>query len=73
MYDILAQSLLKACQDTIAGERKQDVEIPTSVSLELSEHFLEGRNKEKFIAFMRRMLQWRSEDRKTAKDLLQDP
>jgi hypothetical protein len=34
---------------------------------------LEGTNKEKFIAFMRGMLQWRPEDRKTAKDLLQDP
>lgn len=35
--------------------------------------FLEGKNKEMFIAFIRGMLQWRPEDRKTAKELLQDP
>ncbi|KAJ5399741.1 hypothetical protein N7465_010230 [Penicillium sp. CMV-2018d] len=58
---------------TSDGRWKQDIEIPTGVSLELSEKFLEGRNKEMFIAFMRGMLQWRPEDRKTAKDLLQDP
>ncbi|PLB45873.1 CMGC protein kinase [Aspergillus steynii IBT 23096] len=55
------------------GKWKQDIEIPTGVSLESSEQFLEGRNKEMFMAFMRGMLQWRPEDRKTAKDLLQDP
>jgi serine/threonine protein kinase len=41
--------------------------------LETSEEFLEGRNKEMFLAFMRKMLQRRPEDRKTAKELLQDP
>ncbi|KUM61138.1 hypothetical protein ACN42_g5967 [Penicillium freii] len=58
---------------TSDGRWKQDIEIPTGVSLELSEKFREGRNKEMFIAFMRGMLQWLPEDRKTAKDLLQDP
>ncbi|KAJ5483236.1 protein kinase domain protein [Penicillium desertorum] len=58
---------------TSDGKWKQDIEIPTGVSLEQSEEFLEGRNKEMFVAFMRGMLQWRPEDRKTAKDLLQDP
>ncbi|EDP49747.1 protein kinase, putative [Aspergillus fumigatus A1163] len=58
---------------TDEGKWKQDIEIPTGVSLEMSEEYLEGRNKEMFIAFMRGMLQWRPEDRKTAKDLLQDP
>ncbi|KAJ5608991.1 kinase domain protein [Penicillium herquei] len=47
-------------------------EIPTGVSLEQSEEFLDGKNKEMFIHFMRGMLQWRPEDRKTAKELLQD-
>lgn len=51
-----------------------DIEIPTGVSLELSKDFLEGRNKEIFMDFIRgMMLQWRPEDRKTVKDLLQDP
>ncbi|OAL75688.1 CMGC/SRPK protein kinase [Trichophyton violaceum] len=58
---------------TSDGKWKQDLEIPTGVSLELSEEFLDGKSKEMFIAFMRGMLQWRPEDRKTAKELLQDP
>ncbi|KAL4886849.1 kinase-like domain-containing protein [Aspergillus karnatakaensis] len=55
------------------GKWKQDIEIPTGVSLEQSEQFLEGKNKEMFLAFMRGMLQWRPEERKTANELLQDP
>jgi serine/threonine protein kinase len=55
------------------GTWKQDIEIPTEVSLETSEEFLQGKNKEMFIAFMRGMLQWRPEDRMTAKDMLQHP
>jgi serine/threonine-protein kinase SRPK3 len=41
--------------------------------LEENEFFLEGEHKEKFINFVRGMLQWRPEERKTAKELLQDP
>ncbi|EEQ87765.1 serine/threonine protein kinase [Blastomyces dermatitidis ER-3] len=58
------------------GQWKQDgivIPIPQHASLEASEEFLEGRNKEMFLAFMRGMLQWRPEDRKTAKELLEDP
>lgn len=55
------------------GKWKQDLEIPTGVSLEESGEFIDGQNKEMFMAFMRGMLQWRPEDRKTAKELLQDP
>ncbi|KAK2811370.1 hypothetical protein FQN50_002247 [Emmonsiellopsis sp. PD_5] len=55
------------------GQWKGDVEIPQQASLEASEEFLEGRNKAMFLAFMRKMLQWRPEDRKTAKELLEDP
>ncbi|EEH04351.1 protein kinase [Histoplasma capsulatum G186AR] len=54
------------------GRWKHDIEIPQA-SLEESEEFLEGRNKEMFLVFMRGMLQWRPEDRKTAKELLEDP
>ena len=63
----------KAYQAKFAGKWKQDIDIPSGVGLEQSEEFLEGRNKKMFLAFMRGMLQWRPEDRKTAKDLLQDP
>ncbi|OAX82796.1 hypothetical protein ACJ72_02851 [Emergomyces africanus] len=54
------------------GRWKHDMEIPQA-SLEASEEFLRGRNKEMFLVFMRGMLQWRPEDRKTAKELLEDP
>jgi serine/threonine-protein kinase SRPK3 len=62
-----------AYKDNVEGKWKRDIEIPTGISLESSEEFLEERDKEMFIDFMRGMLQWRPEDRKTAKDLLQDP
>ncbi|KAI3112896.1 hypothetical protein CBS147333_3404 [Penicillium roqueforti] len=68
-----ARHFAKAWEDHVAGKWKQDIEIPIGTSLEISEQFLEGRNKEMFLAFMRGMLQWRPEDRKTANDLLQDP
>ncbi|KAJ5351024.1 protein kinase domain protein [Penicillium brevicompactum] len=58
---------------TFDGKWKEDIPIPTGVSLELSEEMLQGTNKEMFISFMRGMLQWRPEDKKTAKYLLQDP
>ena len=72
-YPFPARHFAKAYEDDVAKKWKQDIEIPIGTSLETSEQFLEGRNKEMFIAFMRGMLQWRPEDRKTAKDLLQDP
>lgn len=43
------------------------------VSLEESEENLEGENKKQFLDFVRSMLRWRPEDRKTAKELLNDP
>ena len=71
---LFSQNILcNAYEGNTIGKWKQDIDIPTGVSLELSEEFLEGENKEMFIAFIRGMLQWRPEDRKTAKDLLQDP
>lgn len=46
-------ALYKGLQDNVAGKWKQGIEIPTGVSLEMSEEYLGGRNKEMFIAFMR--------------------
>ena len=71
--DLVQCPFAEAYELKIAGKWKQDIDIPTGVSLEQSEKFLKGRNKEMFLAFMRGMLQWRPEDRKTAKDLLHDP
>lgn len=47
-------------------------EIP-DISLEDSEVYLEGDNKEMFLKFVRRMLRWDPEERPTARDLLTDP
>ncbi|GAB1315991.1 hypothetical protein MFIFM68171_06201 [Madurella fahalii] len=55
------------------GHWKADVQILQGTSLESSGENLEGKNKEASLAFVRGMLQWRPEDRKTAKELLQDP
>lgn len=66
-------SNLKTNMGESVGEWKADMEIPTGVTLESSEDYLEGENKRMFMAFMRGMLQWRPEDRKTARELLKDP
>lgn len=42
-------------------------------SLEKAERVLAGRNKDMFLSFVRGMLTWRPEDRKTARELLEDP
>lgn len=57
----------------LTGTWIADVTIPTGMSLESCEGFLEGENKEWFLNLVRGMLQWRPEDRKTAKELFQDP
>lgn len=46
--------------------------IPTDLSLAESVTSLEGEEKRLFLDFARKMLQWLPEDRKTAKELLQD-
>jgi len=43
------------------------------LSLEESERFLDGESKKQFLEFMRSMLQWLPEERKTAEELLKDP
>jgi serine/threonine-protein kinase SRPK3 len=48
---------------------KDGIEVPRT-SLEETETNLEGQSKAMFLAFMRKMLRWRPEERSTAKDLL---
>ncbi|TVY88182.1 Serine/threonine-protein kinase [Lachnellula willkommii] len=55
------------------GKWIAEMPVPTDTSLEESEFRLQGKNKELFLQMMRGMLQWRPEDRKTAKQLLEDP
>ncbi|KAI9733143.1 MAG: hypothetical protein M1834_003690 [Cirrosporium novae-zelandiae] len=56
----------------INGNWKGDVEIP-SLSLEELEENLEGVDKTLFLQFMRTMLRWVPEERKSALELLEDP
>ncbi len=41
-------------------------------SLELMDHRLEGEEKQQFIAFMRKMLQWNPEDRQDSEGVYWD-
>ena len=56
----------------LAGQWRGAVLVPNPTSLEESEENLEGSNKEAFLRFMRKMLQWRPEERQTASQLLED-
>ncbi|PGH27362.1 CMGC/SRPK protein kinase [Polytolypa hystricis UAMH7299] len=47
--------------------------IPRDLKLEDTVTTLDGEQKEQFLLFARKMLQWLPEDRKTAKELLEDP
>ncbi|KAF2436428.1 kinase-like protein [Tothia fuscella] len=53
------------------GQWRSFADIP-SYGLEDIEVCLEGENKQSFIRFMRKMLQWKPEHRSTASELLQD-
>lgn len=48
-------------------------ETTATTTLDEEENVLEGEERTQFLAFMRKTLQWRPEDRASAKDLLQDP
>ncbi|KAK4146125.1 kinase domain-containing protein [Dichotomopilus funicola] len=52
------------------GQWIADVPILKGSSLGKAEHYLKGRNKAMFLKFVRGMLAWRPEDRKTAAELL---
>ncbi|TVY38711.1 Serine/threonine-protein kinase [Lachnellula occidentalis] len=62
-----------AYYDEATGKWIAEMPISQGTSLEESEFRLQGKNKEMFLEMMRGMLQWRPEDRKTAKQLLKDP
>jgi hypothetical protein len=53
------------------GAWKGSVPIP-QMSLETSEVRLQGNEKELFLAFLRKMLQWRPEDRSDIQDVFMD-
>ena len=55
-----------------AGQWRGEIALPKRTSLEESETYLEGSNKEAFLRLMRKMIQWRPEDRQTAAELMED-
>ncbi|KAF2189938.1 kinase-like protein [Zopfia rhizophila CBS 207.26] len=54
------------------GRHVADIVIPAT-SLESEEENLEGEEKALFLQFLRSMLQWEPRDRKSAKELIEDP
>ncbi|KAJ9234127.1 hypothetical protein DTO169E5_6704 [Paecilomyces variotii] len=54
------------------GQWKAAIEVP-HYSLEESEEYLEGENKNMFMQFIRKMLRWDPEERQSARELLSDP
>ena len=60
--------------DMVAGGWIAHHETPVpSVSLDALDKRLSGEEKESFLAFVRSMLKWMPEERKTAKQLLEQP
>lgn len=54
------------------GECRAEAPRPNSTSLEMRETSLEGESREKFLAMMRKMLQWEPAKRASAKELAED-
>lgn len=55
-----------------ADELCLNIPVPDAVPLEQRESSLEGEGKEKFLAMMRKMLQWEPSKRSSAKKLADD-
>jgi serine/threonine-protein kinase SRPK3 len=55
-----------------AGDFTPEIKLETT-SLEEEEANLAGQEKAVFLKFMSKMLQWKPEDRKSAKELMNDP
>lgn len=64
-------SIRHVANQAIQGNWKGAVPIP-STTLEQREEILQGEPQQLFLAFMRKMLQWRPEERSSAKELLAD-
>lgn len=69
---VLSKYCLKL-KEVLSGNWIAEIQVPQGLTLERWEENLEGEKKEKFLQFVRCMLQWRPEDRWTAKELLEHP
>jgi serine/threonine-protein kinase SRPK3 len=72
--DLLRQSTTKIPWQYFSeqGEWKGLVDLPQD-TLERSEENLGGDDKALFLSFVRRMVQWKPQDRSAARELLEDP
>lgn len=57
--------------DELPGKWKGEARIP-DVTLETAEQRLEGEEKDDFLVFMRKMLQWQPETRGSCRDIFYD-
>lgn len=64
---------LKAEFSPHPGRLVTGIDLTDKLSLEAREERFEGEKKEKFLNFIRSMLQWDPKDRLTARELLDDP
>ncbi len=72
--DVLCELCIHSTNSLVpSGEWKANIDIPRDASLKDSVMHLDGEEKEAFLTFIRGMLQWRPEDRKTAAQLYHDP
>ncbi|KAG5934568.1 hypothetical protein E4U60_003789 [Claviceps pazoutovae] len=69
---LLARANLRSKFFSDAGEFCAGIPIPEPRPLEQREMFLQGENKDCFLRFMRKMLQWEPEKRSSAKELAED-
>ncbi|KAH9885146.1 serine threonine protein kinase, CMGC group [Xylariomycetidae sp. FL2044] len=57
---------------TDQGDLRPEIPVPSNTSLEERETNLEGENREKFLAMVRKMLQWDPVERSSAKELAEE-
>ncbi|KAG6062017.1 hypothetical protein E4U32_002699 [Claviceps aff. humidiphila group G2b] len=69
---LLARANLRSKFFSDAGEFCAGIPIPEPRPLEQREMFLKGEDKDCFLRFMRKMLQWEPEKRSSAKELAED-
>ena len=66
------EPFFESFSDNKLGNWKADIKIPLE-SLEKLEGALEGESQQLFLRFLRKMLRWKSEERASARELLDDP
>lgn len=57
----------------VPGKFEAGIDVPSTQAFEQLETNLAGRDQELFVELIRKMLQWIPEDRKTCRELLDDP